>query len=348
MWFNHKSAGTKPPFRGVNLGGWLVLERWITPSLFTGLKAEDETAFCIELSARKEPVLKAHHDSFIGRKDFRWIADRGLTAVRIPVGHWIFGDCEPYVGAIDCLDAAMQHAGQAGLQVAISLHGAPGSQNGWDHSGLKGAIEWHKQPSHMERTLEIIGRLAARYASTDSLWGIELLNEPHWTVPQDILADFYRRGYETVRTHCDERVAVVISDAFRPHDWQQVLTGNEYRNVVLDCHMYQCFSETDKKLSISGHLAKTAIDWRNQVAKLQAERQLVIGEWSAALDAASFARGDHVTEDTAMRAYAAAQLVTFEQAAGWFYWTYKTEPPGAWNFRDCVKRGWMPKRYTNA
>ena len=27
---NHK-------LRGVNLGGWLVLEKWITPSLFEGL-----------------------------------------------------------------------------------------------------------------------------------------------------------------------------------------------------------------------------------------------------------------------------------------------------------------------
>ena len=25
--------------RGVNLGGWLVLEKWITPSLFEGLQA---------------------------------------------------------------------------------------------------------------------------------------------------------------------------------------------------------------------------------------------------------------------------------------------------------------------
>lgn len=27
--------------RGVNLGGWLLLEKWITPSLFDGLDATD-------------------------------------------------------------------------------------------------------------------------------------------------------------------------------------------------------------------------------------------------------------------------------------------------------------------
>ena len=29
--------------RGVNLGGWLVLEKWMTASLFDGLEATDET-----------------------------------------------------------------------------------------------------------------------------------------------------------------------------------------------------------------------------------------------------------------------------------------------------------------
>ena len=27
--------------RGVNLGGWLVLEKWMTPSIFEGLNAVD-------------------------------------------------------------------------------------------------------------------------------------------------------------------------------------------------------------------------------------------------------------------------------------------------------------------
>ena len=34
-------AGTK--LRGVNLGSWLVLEKWMVPSLFEGLAATDET-----------------------------------------------------------------------------------------------------------------------------------------------------------------------------------------------------------------------------------------------------------------------------------------------------------------
>jgi len=44
------------PFRGVNLGGWLVLESWIKPSLYTsnGVKAGlGEWGFCETLGKTK-------------------------------------------------------------------------------------------------------------------------------------------------------------------------------------------------------------------------------------------------------------------------------------------------------
>ncbi len=31
--------------KGVNLGNWLVLEKWMSQELFDGLEAEDESAF---------------------------------------------------------------------------------------------------------------------------------------------------------------------------------------------------------------------------------------------------------------------------------------------------------------
>jgi glucan 1,3-beta-glucosidase len=49
--------------------------------------------------------------------------------------------------------------------------------------------------------------------------------------------------------------------------------------------------------------------------------------------------------DIAMRAYGDAQLVNFDATRGWFFWTYKIEEGGAWSFRDCVGRGWLPDRY---
>ena len=35
--------------RGVNLGNWLVLEKWMHPALFEGTSAEDEDELCRQL-----------------------------------------------------------------------------------------------------------------------------------------------------------------------------------------------------------------------------------------------------------------------------------------------------------
>ena len=108
--------------RGVNLGGWLLLEKWMVPSLFEGLAATDETTWCVELGAAAPGRLRRHWRQFIRREDFAWIAERGLNGVRIPVGHWIFGPDYPYhrsyggnphpfvTGGIDVLDRALKFA----------------------------------------------------------------------------------------------------------------------------------------------------------------------------------------------------------------------------------------------
>ena len=50
--------------RGVNLGGWLVLEKWMTPSVFEGLQATDETTQNRGLPEQcKHSPLRAHQGS---------------------------------------------------------------------------------------------------------------------------------------------------------------------------------------------------------------------------------------------------------------------------------------------
>ena len=69
----------------------------------------------------------------------------GLDHVRIPVGYWMLDveGTEPYIqGSEEFLDRAIGWAQENGIQVLIDLHGAPGSQNGNDHSGHLGPIDW--------------------------------------------------------------------------------------------------------------------------------------------------------------------------------------------------------------
>jgi glucan 1,3-beta-glucosidase len=338
------AAGAK--LRGVNLGAWLVLEKWFTPSLFAGLAAQDETEFCQELGPKKAAArLREHRESFITEDDFRWIAGRGLNAVRIPVGHWVLDGDPPFVSSPERLDWAFQQADKYGLGVVLDLHTAPGSQNGWDHSGRAGPILWHTKKEYIERTLRALEDLAKRYRRHQSLIGLELLNEPRWDVPKNILKDFYREGYRRVRRHLDpDRVAVVVHDTFSGSDWIDFLGGPKYTNVVIDTHIYQCFGEQDKKQPIYDHVRR-AIERRREIEHTQKRHPVHVGEWSIGLAGESLQGLSDFQLDIAKRAYAAAQLLSFETAAGWFFWTYKAEDSPEWCLRDCVARGWFPDHF---
>ena len=122
--------------RGVNLGGWLVLEPWITPSLFdeAGGGAVDEYTLTQTLGASEASArLSEHWSTFITEQDFSLMAQAGLNHVRIPIGYWAVAplDDEPYVqGQLQYLDQAVSWARAHGLKVIVDLHGGkPKSQN---------------------------------------------------------------------------------------------------------------------------------------------------------------------------------------------------------------------------
>lgn len=359
--------------RGVNLGGWLVLEKWMTPSLFEGLEATDETTWCAELGDKAPERLRAHWNSFITREDFAWLAGVGVNAVRIPVGHWIFGPPYPHhekygahphpfvTGGIEVLDRAFTWAKEFGLRVIVDLHAAPGCQNGFDNGGIMGVVEWHTKEEYLAHSVDVLGRLAERYRAEPALYGIELLNEPRWDVPTDLLKGFYLRAEAAVRAHCPaDRVAVVFHDGFRTHrEYLGFLQAPQHGNVIYDIHRYQCFSREDLDMDIHGHLRKAGVEWGQELRDIREELTLpaIVGEWSLGLnlevvslwaegpyDYALTGMGDF-QRDLSYRAYAAAQLLAFEQCRGWFFWSYRTETTPEWCFRQCVERGWLPAKF---
>lgn len=117
--------------RGVNLGGWFVLEPWITPSIFepwaTSGNVVDEYTLTQTLGkAQAQSTLSAHWNTWITESDFEQIAAAGLNHVRIPIGYWSVApiDGEPYVqGAYDVLNTALGWAQNHGIMVWIDLHG---------------------------------------------------------------------------------------------------------------------------------------------------------------------------------------------------------------------------------
>ncbi|PQV64318.1 glucan 1,3-beta-glucosidase [Abditibacterium utsteinense] len=328
--------------RGVNLGAWLVLEKWMSPSLFANTEASDEYSLSQIPGGRER--IEHHRETWISEADFRWIAEYGLDAVRIPIGFWTLQEAKPYLGAARHLQNAFDWAQKYDLKVLLDLHGAQGSQNGWEHSGRSGEIGWTK-PENRAASLQTLSMLADKYGAHPNLWGLELLNEPRYDVSLDILREFYTSAYKTLRPKLPASVAIVIHDAFRAGAWQGFAPAPEFSNVVLDTHLYQTFTESDSKRTPLEQV-QFALNRREEIERLKSGPWLIVGEWSLTLPWGAMKTQTPLQRDATRLAYAGAQLLCFETSHGWFYWSYKTESGGEWSFRDCVKQGWMPASMT--
>lgn len=362
--------------RGVNLGNWLVLEKWMSPELFDGTTAEDETYLCIQLADDvKQDRFKVHRDSYVTDRDFAYLASRGIELVRLPVPYFVFGDREPFVGCIEYVDAAFRWGERYGIKILVDLHTVPESQNGFDNGGLRGVCKFHKNPENVDFALSVLERLAARYGSHSSLWGIEVLNEPvspeMWelldiperfkavdsesaegseAVPTEFLKTFYRAAYDRIRAHTDEAI-IVFHDGFRMKEWVGFFEEPEFRNIAVDTHMYlveRFMSSGDADLEAI--LDYVDVEFAGTLQEMSKHFPIFVGEW--ALDPYS-PKAYALTGEERLayyRQFGAQQLKAFENAIGWTYWSYRlhTEDPrfDAWDLLKAIESGLLPQDLT--
>lgn len=144
-------------------------------------------------------------------------------------------DSESYIqGAAPYVDAAIDWARQTGLKVWIDVHGAPGSQNGFDNSGHRVKTPGWGNGDTVQQTREAIQIIAKKYAQPsyhDVVVAIQLLNEPLASAlpSTDILVQFYKDGYGDVRSVSD--TPVVLHDGFQKGGyWNDILAPPGARN----------------------------------------------------------------------------------------------------------------------
>jgi glucan 1,3-beta-glucosidase len=319
------------PLNGVNLGGWFVIERWMTPSLFIDTDARNE----FELAKTKEgrERIAVHHHTFVTEDDLKWLKKQGIKILRVPIGHWIFGDDGRYVGAIERLDWLMDTSLSLGFEVLLDLHAAPGAQNRAAHSGSgdtvrnKHSTEWLNDIPTQDETIEVLVRLATRYHHLPHLWGLQLLNEPTVDMLGLKLARFYRRAYRAVTDVARPGTRIVFSDGYAPLKLTNCLwlmTKADFP-AVLDTHVYQVFGANNKRRDLAAHLRRPRhVGWFLRFLSWQ--QPIIVGEWSAMLPIK--------TSPEQTTAYVRAQHAAFKPALAHFYWNYKTESVGRWNYRD--------------
>ncbi|KAI9837088.1 MAG: hypothetical protein M1819_000738 [Sarea resinae] len=372
--------------RGASIGGWLVLEPWITPSIFQAQNGSIVDEWTLGQYLGEEAalaVLTEHWNTFTGLADFQKLADAGFNLVRIPIGYWAYQkfDDDTYVqGAAPYLDQAIGWANQTGLKVWVDLHGAPGSQNGFDNSGRRQDKPGWQQGDTVDQTLQVLQTIIDKYAQEEYnglVVGIELVNEPFSPeLDLDILRQYYRDGFGKVR-EVNQDMPVILQDGFNDDTyWDNFLTPDDdnAKNVVLDHHQYQVFNDTMVAWSNWQHRQEVC----NMASSYQnADHWVVVGEWTAAqTDCAPALNGygigarydgtypnstyvgscaglnDITTwsqqqkDDT--RGYIEAQLETFERyTQGWIFWNFKTEAAAEWDLFRLLDAGVFPQPLTS-
>jgi len=378
--------------RGVNIGGWLVLEPWITPSMFdaTGNNAiVDEWTFCqLQSRSTAQSALQSHWNSFYSESDFAAIAAAGLNHVRIPIGYWAFqvGPGEPFIqGQLPFLQKAITWAGNHGLKVIVDLHGAPGSQNGFDNSGQRMSFpHWHSNATNVQRTDNVIKQIASLFATnTNVVPIIAPLNEPAGFDGSDVLSvvkQYWLDSYGNIRfpfgSSQESNTVVLIHDAFQPLSfWQGFMTAPDFQGVAMDTHIYQVFSQQLVEMSQQQHI-QTACATRSSLSGF--DLWLIVGEWSPAItDCAknlngrgvgarydgSFPGSTRVGSCTGLtgpassfsasykaflRQFWEAQTSSYETGQGWIQWLWKAEAGTAdeWSYQAGLQNGWIPPNPT--
>ena len=352
--------------KGVNLGNWLVLEKWMLPELFEGTGAEDEVWLNRKMnSAELKEKMKEHRDTFITEQDFAFIKEQGIWLLRIPVPYFIFGDRPPFNGCVEYLDKAFDWAEKYGLQILIDLHTVPGSQNGYDNGGLTGVCKWCKNPEEVEFALTVLERLAKRYGQRQGLYGIEVLNEPisflvyatapstgkavdkeeakgSGYVPLPFLENFYRNAYRRLRKILPENKTIVFHDGFRLRHWGKFLRKEHMKNVVLDTHIYIFAMESFVPIHMPWVYQIYIKSQQRLIERIQRDVPVVVGEWCICNKYAEKAVSGKSAEKSSDRSaqaaaqdelrkkryleIAAMQLQAWESGAGWIYWSYQFKP----------------------
>ncbi|CAI5466757.1 unnamed protein product [Closterium sp. Yama58-4] len=307
--------------------------------------------------AEAEKRVKEHRAGFVREEDVAYLSHQGVNTVRVPVGYWtVYGEGEgesggtPFVGGgLAMLDQLFDWAEKHGVRVLFSMHGAHGSQNGYDHSGSQdGFGEFGRADSayHVTATLNTIQLLVKRYAARPAFLGMGVLNEPtsNWVNAQ-ALSSFYLRAYTAVRaaSPCAYVGLSTYADTDSPF-LKGLMTGDEHTNVLVDLHVYSVHAEKLRQMSLQQNLQFLTVNRSAEIRQYQEGNRLaMVGEWSLALPT------DNNSDDD-VKKFADTQRRVFGQAkGGWYFWSLKlnrTDNYPNWSFCSSVAAGWLKNSST--
>ncbi|SMQ50770.1 unnamed protein product [Zymoseptoria tritici ST99CH_3D1] len=350
---------------GTNLGSIFVQEMWLTGSMF----APDSTGIS-ELAAvqgwvKSEGIEKTrarfeqHWQEYVSDADLDWLRDVAhCNGVRLPIGYFTLGPdfCrdtpfgavgDVYKNAWSAVKALVKRCHDRGIGVLVDLHGLPSGANGGDHSGTdSGAAQlWTSQPDKSLAT-RCVCYIVHELRCVDGILGVQIVNEAEANASG--MYEWYSSVLAEV-SKVDSTMPIYISDAWnfgQAVTWvQQKNRVQEYRKnpVVIDAHLYWCFSDDDKRKTpqqITAEVGTRLMELNGKSWSVldRGAVNAVVGEYSCVLADESWSQSGGVSKDELVQKFGIAQSTYYQRnAAGSFFWTYRMDwmdYSGEWGFKQ--------------
>ena len=270
----YDAQGNAIQLKGINAGQLLLQEGWMSPFALEPKRNEDgsyekdgdgnlqypeftEEEFRAGLKSNPnlaaydlEELLETYYGCFFTEEDFRIIKeDLGMNTIRLPFYYLNLLNEDltrkSETEAFSYLDWFIGQAAKQGLYVILDLHGAPGSQNGYEHSGAaeREAKLWTSE-ENVNATVDLWVFIAEHYSKTAPELGqwiatYDLMNEPTYEyqgVTTEECWEVFDRIYDAIRATGDRHVITVegcwdFSNLPDPADYG-------WENVQYEYHWY--------------------------------------------------------------------------------------------------------------
>ncbi|KAK9326040.1 glycoside hydrolase superfamily [Lipomyces orientalis] len=334
---------------GTNIGGWFMLEKWLAPSLHSSNKSSDDSELAAVSASVKDIGLDRtrakwdhHYDSFLNDEDWTWLAKAHVNAIRVPLGYYVLGAAfvrgTPFVEVAGVYENAwakykgmLELARTHNIGVLVDLHAVPGGANADSHSGVSGGGKFFSSSLHVSLALECIEYIAREVKDYDNVIGIQVVNEASYGAAAE---KYYVHAAQKIR-EIDPTQIIVISDGWDRGKYAEFVKDKP--GMLVDTHVYKCFSEADKCNAPNQLVAAAAMEWLDTT--------MIVGEFSCTLDTQTWNRVSKSDRAKFRAEYGRVQFNRFAQnSAGFYFWTFKFEQGsgGEWDYREMVNSGCIP------
>src|SRR5208282_2522159 len=224
------ASGAIVQLKGLNLGGWFVMEPWMCPADSGGLP--DTYSIITELDSRfgvttEQSLIKTYQTNWITIADLNNITNGGFNCVRAPVWWGNFYSITNTTSsgwrsdAFAVLDWLVTNCASRGIYVVIDMHGVVGGQSTSDDTGQQNRNQYWTNSIDQSETAYMWTQIATHYKGNSTVAGYDLINEPDNAPSTATVWAAYTNLYTTVRA-VDTSHIIIIEGTFGNWNWSML------------------------------------------------------------------------------------------------------------------------------